>query len=257
MVAAAGVVYLGRPMGIVLTVLEPPHPPEPNLVAALPPGIGGIIDVESRLVSPRHDTLVVTTRGLVVRDHVSGEFHGVPWINFSAEDHLRQYSRHAILILWLNERRPLELAITRRLALNIAAVAPVLKQQPTVAVDEIVIAERSPEIDLRDSPGLAAAPPLPIDRVGGLPPPDLTSPIRLGADPTVGRQPTSVDDPPQTGQNRQTRHLVTAAALLLVAGAVGGIASIVVNADESPAGGTAPVMTSEAVDIDRSDGLDE
>jgi len=128
-------------MGIVLTVLEPPHHPNSDFTASLPPGIGQLIDVCPRVVSPRFDALLVTTRGLVVRDPGSREFFGVPWSNFSLDDHLHQHSRHAVLSLWLGDKRPVEIAIDRRLALNIACVAPVLKSNPDVKIDDVVVAK--------------------------------------------------------------------------------------------------------------------
>ena len=79
-------------MGIVLSVLKPPHHPDKNLLDALPSGIGRVIDVEPRLVSPRFDTLLVTSRGLVVHDHRTGDFHGMPWAHFSVDDHLHHHS---------------------------------------------------------------------------------------------------------------------------------------------------------------------
>ncbi len=259
-------------MGIVLTVLEPPHPPEPNLVAALPPGAGLVIDVEPRLVSPRYDKLIVTTRGLLVRNHVTGDFHGVPWANFSVDAHLRQHSRHATLLLWLNERRPMELAVTRRVALNIASVAPVLKRNPTAAVDDIVIVDPPPDVvDLRDRTGHATvrapsfpAAPLPADRVDGLPPPNvmLHGPptTASAADPTRGIGPDAV---PATTNirpshhawsrassvlRRQSRRLIAGLAVLAVVGAAGGVAAIAVNGDDPPADGSPPTISSEAVE---------
>lgn len=226
-------------MGIVLTVLEPPHLPEPNLVAALPPGIGRVIDLEPRLVSPRYDALLVTTRGLVVRDQVSGVFSGVPWANFSLETHLQLYSHHATLMLWLDERRPTEVAIARRLALNIASVAPTLKQHPTVPVDDVVQAHPPPPVvDLRQRGGIAAPVPQPVDRTPGLPPPD---PVADRSD--LDRAPSGVD-------RRQRSRLLVGVSVLVLAGAIGGLASIVINTDNSSAGGTVPTITSEAVEID-------
>ncbi len=228
-------------MGIVLTVLEPPHQPEPNLITALPPGIGRVIDVEPRLVSPRYDTLLVTTRGLVVRDHVSGDFCGIPWANFSLADHLRQHSRYAILLLWLSERRPIEVAVTRRLALNIASVAPVLKQYPTTPVDDVVLADPAAGVvDLRDRPRIHAPAPRPADRVDALPPPKLTTPVRDHR-------------PPSPRRPRRTSRLLASMAVLALAGALGGLASIVANTDGSPADGAVPMITSEAVEIDQID----
>lgn len=230
-------------MGIVLTVLEPPHRPEPNLVAALPPGIGRVIDLEPRLVSPRYDALLVTTRGLVVRDHVSGVFSGVPWANFSLDAHLRQHSRHAVLLLWLNERRPSEVAITRRLALNIAAVAPTLKRHPTIPVDDIVLADPPPSVvDLRDRAGIEAPVPQPADRTPGLPPP---APTR-----TVGDRGVENLAPP-TGGRRRAPRLLVGVSVLALAGAIGGLASIVINADNSSADGAVPTISSEAIEIDQ------
>lgn len=243
-------------MGIVLTVLEPPHPPEPNLLRALPPGIGRVIDVESRLVSPRYDTLLVTTRGLVVRDHVSGDFSGIPWVNFSLDGHLRQHSRHAVLLLWLNERRPTEVAVTRRLALNIASVAPVLKLHPAVPVDDIVVAEAAPDVvDLRDRTTIDAPAPRQTDRVGGLPPPNPTAPVdvRRERDPDHRWERTADGGALPPGRRRLPSRLLVGVAVLVLAGAAGGLASIIVNADASPADGEVPVITSESVEIDQID----
>ncbi len=235
-------------MGIVLTVLEPPHPPEPNLTAALPPGTGRVIDVEPRLVSPRYDTLLVTTRGLVLRDHVSGDFHGVPWTNFSLHDHLHHHSHHATLILWLDERRPIEVAITRRLALNIASVAPVLTSDPTANVDDVVLADgRSDAIDLRRSPEPRFSAPPPVERFEGLPPPDPT-PRPISSAP-------SPDTPASVGASGRFPggRVLTGVAVLVIAGAVGGLASIVVNGDGNSADGAVPQITSEAVEADQLD----
>jgi len=243
-------------MGIVLTVLEPPHPPEPSLLRALPPGIGRVIDVEPRLVSPRYDTLLVTTRGLVVRDHVSGDFSGVPWTNFSLDAHLRQRSRHAVLLLWLNERRPIEVAVTRRLALNIASVAPVLKLHPTLPVDDIVVAEAAPDVvDLRDHVRIDAPAPRPTDRVGGIPRPYPMAPVNVRRDrnPDHGRERTTDRGAPSPGRRPQTSRLLVGVAVLVLAGAVGGVASIVVNTDGSPADGSVPMISSEPVEIDQID----
>lgn len=227
-------------MGIVLTVLEPPHQPEPNLMTALPPGVGRVIDVEPRVVSPRYDTLLVTTRGLIVRDHVSGDFSGVPWESFSVSDHLHQYNRHAILLLWLNERRPIEVAVTRRLALNIASVAPALKQHPTTPVDDVVLAEPPRVIELGSRPTIDAPAPQPTDRFAAIPPPELATPVGDHGGPSLGRR-------------RPSSRLLVGAAVLVLAGALGGLASIIFNTDGSPAGGAVPMITSEAVAIDKSD----
>ena len=251
MASTAAAVYLERPMGIVLTVLEPPHHPEPKLVAALPPGTGRVIDVEPRLVSPRFDTLLVTSRGLVVRDHVSGQFHGVPWANFSLDAHLRQHNRHAVLTLWLNQRRPMELAITRRVALNIASVAPVLTRHPTEPVDDIVVAGPVPDtIDLREpAPARAiTTPPRPSDRVDGLRPPEpVPTPQRpTGAATPAGQQPAQA-------QRRSAVRLMVGLAVLVVAGAVGGAASMMINGADTAADGSVPTITSEAVDAGHND----
>ena len=287
-------------MGIVLTVLEPPHHPEPAVVAALPPGAGRVIDSEPRLVSPRFDTLIVTSRGLIVRDHVTGDFQGVPWVNFSLEAHLRQHSRHAVLTLWLDNRRPLEVSITRRLALNIASIAPVLQLDPKATVDDVVIAAPSPVVDLRDpvrtvesrpepvpvgvsaavspvkarngSPRTAddwkranALAPVPADRVQGLPPPTmvtnqiLTEPAGgpgRGA-PVAPSPPESLDihalhrlDGRATAPDRNPRfgRVAVGIAILALAGAVGGAASVLIDRNDPALTGQAPVITSEAVD---------
>ncbi|MDH3300956.1 MAG: hypothetical protein OES24_10655 [Acidimicrobiia bacterium] len=232
-------------MGIVLTVLEPPHLPEPNLVTALPPEVGRVIDAEPRLVSPRYDTLLVTTRGLVVRDHVSGDFSGIPWANFSLDAHLQQHSRHAILLLWLDERRPVEVAITRRLALNIASVAPVLKSNPTASVDDVVLADRLPDVyDLRDSVRIDAPAPQTADRVDRVPPPKPPPPARRRVDGSLRRH----SPPPARPRPRRLLRLVAGAAVLVAAGVAGAVASIAINTADSLADGSAPMISSEAVE---------
>ena len=256
-------------MGIVLTVLSPPHPPEPNLLAALPAEVGRVVDVESRLVSPRYDTLLVTTQGLIVRDQRSGDFHGVTWTNFSVDSHLRRHIRHATVILWLNDQRPTELAITLRVADNIASIAPVLKQQPSATVDDIVVGRRSPEIiDLRQSsPVGTAPPPTPTDRVDGIPPPISLSPSSVPQH--IKRNQGNEHNERNHGNNQGTERnqgnerlstlserprlprLITGVAILVLAGTVGGVASLVINDGDGSTDGAVPVITSEAVDIDQ------
>ncbi|MDH3293779.1 MAG: hypothetical protein OER95_05610 [Acidimicrobiia bacterium] len=109
------------------------------------------------MVSPRFDAILVTTRGLVVRDPGSREFFGVPWANFSPEDHLRFHSRHAVLTLWLYDNRPVDLAIDRRLADNIAAIAPVLKMNPEVTVDQVLVLEANVGLQAEPLPTSAQA----------------------------------------------------------------------------------------------------
>ncbi len=234
-------------MGIVLTVLKPPHQPEPNLIAALPPEAGRVIDAEPRLVSPRYDMLLVTSRGLVVRDHVSGDYHGVPWAGFSLDAHLRRHSRHAVLTLWLDSRRPVELAINMGLASNIAAVAPVLRLHPDVAVDDVVLDDGAAAGGLvAPAP---AQPPIPAPRAINL--------FNEAEGDTVMIENPEFDPlHPDAGQisrwtrSRQVLPVAAAVGFLIVAGVVGGLASMLVGGDENPVVGPAPVITSEAATFD-------
>ncbi len=129
---------------------------------------------------------MVTTRGLVVRDPGSHEFFGVPWSNFSVDDHLRQHSRHAMITLWINEKRPVELAIDRRVAVNIANIAPVLAANPSAIVDEVVVATPEPVYEE------AVIAPTPVYEEPLHQPEMAATPSDVGMG---GWQPTFYDDP--------------------------------------------------------------
>jgi len=260
-------------MGIVLTVLEPPHQPHPNLLAALPPGVGRVIDLEPRLVSPRYDTLLVTANGLVVRDPGTGGFHGVPWSNFSLEQHLRYHSRHAILTLWIEEHRPVELAIDRRLALNIAIAAPVLQQHPGAVIDNVVVADRLIDPADNDVFGRSAGQSFTVQVGYGheIETPQSYRPDETAADyqlesVPVDLAPSSIQvagDEPEpanlhalhnvatraAAKRRRKRALLTALALtmLLAAAAAGSLASIYANGED---GDNIRLLTSEPIELD-------
>ncbi len=249
----------------------------------------------------------MTSRGLVVRDHRTGGFHGMPWAHFSIDDHLRQHSRHAVLTMWIGERRPVELAITRRLALNIVSIAPVLQLHPDVVVDDVVVAEpvtapaadpvtaptadpvtaptADPVIDLRSGQSdpvtigvgsvplgygrrSVSAPPPPTisDWYQAVPAPPMKD--RIAPPPPAERQhrDQQQDDRQvsnrhaldnllylaRTAERRRRAFRLSGVAMVLVlAGLVGTVASLIVNGnDDGALAGTERMLTSEAVDLD-------
>ena len=225
-------------MGIVLTVLDPPHQAHPNLITALPAGIGQIIDLDTRLVSPRYDALFLTANGLVVRDPGSGDFFGVPWANFSLADHLRIHNRHAVLTLWIEAHRPVELAIDRRLARNISAAAPILQRQPGVAIDQVVVNGNG----FSSSGSIGSA----YDTV-----------LRPFV-PNAGSEPSNLHALHNVAQQaytkrrrRQMAFTVLAVGMLLAAAAVGSFTSAYVNGSvDARATDNLRLLTSEPIELD-------